>query len=151
MGILRRLSRTSKLHIVNMTHQKITPQATPIERLIDRTLAGFKHYGDPAHQVEVSIQPITNPAHRLIAITIGVLCVGIGIPLAALLPVVPISPFAAVGLFCFARVSDRFRAWLVRQSMFKIAIAVIYTRSEWPFRLLRHLLDALAGGQLVYQ
>lgn len=122
-----------------------------VERLIERMLAEFNKYADPTNQVEVLIQPITHPAQRIIAIVIGTVCVVIGIPLAAALPIVPISPFAAVGLFCFARVSTRFRDWLVKQQVFKIAMAVIYTRHEWPFRLLRLMLNRLAGGQVVYQ
>lgn len=120
-------------------------------RLIERGLAEFRKYADPANQVEVVIRPITHPVQRAAAILIGSVCVVIGIPLAAALPVVPISPFAAVGLFCFARVSDRFRDWVTRQSVFRIAMTVIYTRHEWPFRLLRWLLDRLAGGHLLYR
>ena len=122
-----------------------------VERLIKQSLVEFNQYADPANQVEVLIQPITHPVQRIIAILIGTTCVVIGIPLAAALPIVPISPFAAVGLFCFARVSVRFRDWLVRQPVFKIAMTVIYTRHEGPFRLMRAMLNRLAGGQVIYQ
>ncbi len=138
----------------NTTYMATLKDSKPakfLQRLLERSLAEYNKYSDPAHQVEIYIQPITQPAQRILAITIGTLCVVIGIPLAAALPIVPTAPFVAIGLFCFARVSDRFRIWLSRQPVFKMAMTVICTRNEWPFRLMRAMLNRLAGGQLVYR
>ena len=128
---------------VTSTKHKLNQLA---ERLLgERLLADFKKYADPAHQIEVKIHPITNPVHRIVAIVIGSACVVVGIPAAAILPIVPIAPFAAVGLMCFARVSPRFQRWLLQQLAYRITVTVIYTRNERPFRLLRQCFNALAG------
>lgn len=148
LAFMPSISSTFRPRIHTMTHTNSTAR---IENLIERALAGFKQYADPANHVEVTIRPITGPAQRVLVFTVGMVCVVIGIPLAAILPILPVSPFAAVGLFCFARVSPRFANWLTLQPVFKIAMTVIYTRHEWPFRLLRTLLDGLAGGQLAYK
>ena len=116
-----------------------------MSKFVDRLLGAFKTYADPANQIEVPIQPIANPALRMAALGLALACLLIGIPLAAILPVVPISPFALVGLMLLARTSDRFRRWLLQQQAYRIAVTVIYTRTERPFRLLRGCFHALAG------
>jgi Protein of unknown function (DUF454) len=113
--------------------------------LIDRLLGEFKTYADPANQIEVPIQPITNPGPRMAALLAAGACLLIGIPLAVILPVVPASPFAVVGLMLLARASNRFRRWLVQQQAYRIAVTVIYTRTERPFRWLRRCFSALSG------
>lgn len=111
----------------------------------DRLLGAFKIYADPAHQVEVPIQPITSPGLRLAALLAAGVCLLIGIPVAVILPIVPASPFALVGLMLLARTSGRFRRWLLQQQAYRIAVTVIYTRTERPFRLLRGCFSALSG------
>lgn len=113
--------------------------------LVDRLLAAFKTYADPAHQIEVPIQPITNPSLRLAALLAAGICLLIGIPLALFLPIVPASPFALVGCMLLARASGRFRRWLLQQQAYRIAVTAIYTRTQRPFRLLRGCFDVLSG------
>jgi hypothetical protein len=114
-------------------------------QLIDQLLSTFKQYADPANQVVIPIQLITHPILRIVALSLAGVCLLIGIPMALLLPIVPASPFALIGLMLLARASNRFRLWLMQQPAYRIAVTVIYNRTERPFRWLRWCFDALSG------
>jgi hypothetical protein len=116
-----------------------------MKSLIDNLLGEFKRYADPANQIEVPIQPIRGALQRMVAFSIAGGCLLIGIPMAVILPIVPASPFALVGLMLLARASNRFRRWLMQQQAYRIAVTAIYTRTERPFRLLRWCFEGLSG------
>ena len=82
---------------------------------------------------------------RIVALGVAGVCLLIGVPLAAILPVLPVTPFAVVGFMLLARASARFRRWLLRQQAYRIAITAIYTRTERPFRWLKWCFNALSG------
>lgn len=104
----------------------------------------LRRHGDAENQVEIEIVPVDHPLKTAALGVFGIVGL-IGVPIAMLLPVVPATPFAMLGLVCLARISPRFRRWLLRQRFCKTALSMIYTRSEPVFVLLRKLLQILLG------
>ncbi|MBF0094866.1 MAG: YbaN family protein [Alphaproteobacteria bacterium] len=55
--------------------------------------------------------------HRPLFFVLGLVFVGLGL-LGVVLPVLPTTPFMIVALWCFARSSERFHAWLFHHRLF---------------------------------
>ncbi|EHJ07559.1 YbaN family protein [Staphylococcus simiae] len=62
---------------------------------------------------------------RIILLIIGIIFTGLGIA-GAVLPLLPTTPFLLVAVFCFARSSERFYNWLVRQKIYKEYVENFY-------------------------
>lgn len=60
---------------------------------------------------------MTPAARRVVLLCLGWAFVGLGI-LGVVLPVLPTTPFMLVALWCFARSSERFHAWLYNHALF---------------------------------
>jgi hypothetical protein len=118
-----------------------------VERFLGKQLLSeLKDYANPEKQIDIALEPIENPAQRLAVGAMGLACICVGAPTAAVLPVLPVTPFVVVGLMCMARSSSRFRTWLSRQQPYRVAVTVIHTRNELPFRLARACFTLLAGN-----
>ncbi len=115
-----------------------------MRRLIAHLLTEFKPYTDPAQQIDLDIQPVTGLWQRLVLGAFGVLGL-LGIPISLLMPILPTTPFVLIALVCFARVSARFRHWLLAIPLCKAALTMLYTRQKQPFIVLRKGLHWLLG------
>lgn len=121
---------------------------TKLNRIVIQTRDLLRHHGDAENQVEIEIVPVDHPFKTLALGLFGVVGL-IGVPIAMLLPVVPVTPFAMLGLVCLARISPPFRRWLLSTRFCKTTLSMIYTRSEPMFVLLRKLLQSLLGNPMV--
>jgi len=116
------------------TRNKAVPQKqhSPIERVFDGVLRGFKHHTNPVNHTPIHVEPIDDPLKRT-----GVAFAGAGMlvlgGIGAVTPIMPTWPFVLVGLFCFARTSSRVRNWLVNNHVIKSMMSLIGSRPERPF------------------
>ncbi len=106
-------------------------------------VAEIRTHADPACHEAVRIEPVESMAGRLTLvalITLGLIMV----PIAAAVPMLPIWPFAILVIVCLARLSTRFRRWLVANRAFNTIMSIIRTRPErifrWADRLMRQAL-----------
>ncbi len=58
-----------------------------------------------------------NSLSRVLFLVMGLVSVGLGL-LGAILPILPTTPFMILGLWCFARSSERFHNWLYNHRLF---------------------------------
>jgi uncharacterized protein len=70
----------------------------------------------PKHRLH-NPQTYLDHAARLMLITSGMLCVGLG-AIGIILPGLPTTPFLLLAAYCFARSSEHFHSWLVNHRWF---------------------------------
>ncbi len=119
-----------------------------LNRIVLRTRDFLRHHGETENQIVIDIPPVDHPLKTVALGLFGIVGL-IGVPIAMLLPIVPATPFAMLGLVCLARISPRFRRWLLGTRFCKTTLSMIYTRSEPVFVLLRKLLQFLLGNPVV--
>jgi|YNPMSStandDraft_1061717.scaffolds.fasta_scaffold10783_5 hypothetical protein len=122
-------------------------KTSQVERLIVALLREFRYHTDPANHLPLQIRPVAHPLQRTGVLIVGLLAMllaGVG----AIAPVMPVSPFALVALFCFARSSARVRRWITRSHAVKSAVSFVWSRPERPFGWVRWCAVRLGGLQV---
>jgi len=125
-----------------------TNRANLLNALLAALLREFRQHTNPANHRSFQIDPIAHPLQRAGALVTGfaaLMLAGIG----AIAPVMPVSPFALVALFCFARTSSRVRSWITRNHIVKSAVSFIWSRPEHPFVWVRWCAVRFGGLRLV--
>ncbi|HSP81358.1 MAG TPA: YbaN family protein [Myxococcaceae bacterium] len=74
------------------------------------------------------------PRFRLVFLTLGFLCVGLGV-LGAFLPLLPTTPFLLVALWAFSRSSRRFHHWLYTHPRFGPRLQAWHEHGVVPVRV----------------
>lgn len=65
----------------------------------------------------IDLRPHDSRAVRVLLVVVGTVCVTLGI-LGIVLPVLPTTPFLLLAAACYARASERFYLWLLRNPAF---------------------------------
>jgi hypothetical protein len=128
--------------------QREDDRSTLLERVFAELLRELRHHTNPANHRPFYIAPIDHPLQRAAVFALGMLALllaGVG----ALAPVMPVSPFAFVALFCFARSSARVRRWITQSHVMKSAVSFIWSRAEPPFIWVRWCAVRFGGLRLV--
>jgi hypothetical protein len=113
-------------------------------RMFERLFDEIKHHADPTQHKPIDIARVESRFHRIGLASIGIIGF-LMIPVAAILPVLPIWPFALIMLVAFARTSSRFCAWLTNNRVFNTAFSIIRNRPERAFRIAHRWLNKLLG------
>lgn len=117
-----------------------------VMRMFSGLMREFKHHTNPINHRPIHVEPLTHPMQRALITCAGVgaiVLAGVG----AIMPIMPIWPFALVALFCFARSSNRVRNWVVNNHVIKSMLSLVYSRPERPFMWARQCLDVLMGSK----
>jgi len=123
-------------------------RASVLDALFAALLREFRQHTNPANHRSFQIDPIAHPLQRAGVLVTGfstLMLAGVG----AIVPVMPVSPFALVALFCFARTSSRVRRWITRNHIVKSAVSFIWSRSERPFVWVRWCAVRFGGLRLM--
>lgn len=91
---------------------------------------------------------MTEHGRKIALMALGWIFVGLGL-VGVLLPVLPTTPFMLVALWCFARSSDRFHAWLYNHRFFGPPLRKWERHRVIPLRAKVFALTAM-GGSLFY-
>ena len=84
-----------------------------------------------------------NPRFRILFLTLGFICVGLGV-LGAFLPLLPTTPFLLVALWAFSRSSRRFHHWLYTHPRFGPRLQAWQQHGIVPVRVKVSAISAMA-------
>ena len=79
------------------------------------------------------VRPHDSRAVRALLIVVGSVCVALGV-LGIFLPVLPTTPFLLLAAACYARASERFYLWLLRNRTFGPTIREWRLHRSIPYR-----------------
>ncbi len=79
------------------------------------------------------VRPHDSRTVRVLLIVVGTLCVALGL-LGIFLPVLPTTPFLLLAATCYARASERFYLWLLRNPTFGPTIREWRRHRSIPYR-----------------
>ncbi|MBK9116091.1 MAG: YbaN family protein [Betaproteobacteria bacterium] len=79
------------------------------------------------------VRPHDSPVVRAVLLAAGTLCVALGV-IGIFVPVLPTTPFLLLAAACYARASERFYLWLLRNSTFGPTIREWRRHRSIPYR-----------------
>ena len=96
-------------------------------------MSGISTSDDDGGDDGADVRPHDSRAVRILLVVVGSVCVAVGV-LGIFLPVLPTTPFLLLAAACFARASERFYVWLLRNPTFGPTIREWRRHRSIPYR-----------------